>query len=218
MDKKRKLFLATGQSFTGTAFGSEEGDVISELVFNTSMAGYQEIISDPSYTDQAVVMTYPLIGNYGISDEDYESKSPSIGALVVREYNDDPSSWRSDETLDSVMKRYGIAGISGVDTRKLTRIIREIGSCKALLTDSVNDSSKAFENMKNTELRRDQVSRVTAGNVFTTDAIGGEEKHHVVAIDCGMKLNIVRELNAHGCKVTVIPYDTPVDKIEALKG
>ena len=212
----RKLILENGTEIPGYSFGAS-GNRILELVFNTSMVGYQEIISDPSYTDQAVVMTYPLIGNYGISDEDYESKSPSIGALVVREYNDDPSSWRSDETLDSVMKRYGIAGISGVDTRKLTRIIREIGSCKALLTDSVNDSSKTIENIKNTELRRDQVSRVTAGNVFTTDAIGGEEKHHVVAIDCGMKLNIVRELNAHGCKVTVIPYDTPVDKIEALK-
>ncbi len=212
----RKLILENGTEIPGYSFGAS-GDRILELVFNTSMVGYQEIISDPSYTDQAVVMTYPLIGNYGISDEDYESKSPSIGALVVREYNDDPSSWRSDETLDSVMKQYGIAGISGVDTRKLTRIIREIGSCKALLTDSVNDSSKAFETMKNTELRRDQVSRVTAGNVFTTDAIGDEEKHHVVAIDCGMKLNIVRELNAHGCKVTVIPYDIPVDKIEALK-
>ena len=212
----RKLILENGTEIPGYSFGAP-GERILELVFNTSMVGYQEIISDPSYTDQAVVMTYPLIGNYGMSNEDYESKSPSIGALVVREYNNDPSSWRSAETLDSVMKRYNIAGISGVDTRKLTRIIREIGSCKVILTDMVSDSKLSLETLQNTELARDQVPRVTAKESYISDACDKKSSHHVVAIDCGMKSNIVRELNAHGCKVTVIPYDTGADKIEELK-
>ena len=212
----RKLILENGTEIPGYSFGAG-GDRILELVFNTSMVGYQEIISDPSYTDQAVVMTYPLIGNYGMSNDDYESRSPSIGALIVREYNDEPSSWRSDETLDSVMKRFGIAGISGVDTRRLTRIIRETGSCKVLVTNMVNDSKLSLERLKNTELARDQVSRVTAKESYISDAYGGTTTHHVVAIDCGMKLNIVRELNAHGCKVTVVPFDVTASEIENLK-
>ncbi len=210
----RKLVLENGTEIPGYSFGTKE-DKLLELVFNTSMVGYQEIISDPSYTDQAVVMTYPLIGNYGMSNEDYESKKPSIGALIVREYNDEPSSWRSDETLGAVMERFGISGISGVDTRYLTRIIREIGSCKVLLTGPDKSKDEALEYIRNTELRRDQVSRVSVEKEYVSEA--GERVYHVVAIDCGMKLNIVRELNAHGCSVTVVPYDTKAEDIEALK-
>ena len=223
----RKLVLENGTEITGYSFGAA-GDKVLELVFNTSMVGYQEIISDPSYTDQAVVMTYPLIGNYGMSDEDYESKRPSIGALIVREYNDEPSSWRSDKTLGEVMEQFGIAGISGVDTRRLTRIIRETGSCKVLLTGSDKPLAEAVEYLKNTELRRDQVSRVSVKESYISEApddigsagagntAGNGRIFNVVAIDCGMKLNIVRELNAHGCRVTVVPYDTAAEDIEAL--
>lgn len=212
----RKLVLENGIEIPGYSFGAS-GDRILELVFNTSMVGYQEIISDPSYTDQAVVMTYPLIGNYGMSNDDYESRSPSIGALIVREYNDAPSSWRSNETLDSVMKRYNIAGISGVDTRRLTRIIRETGSCKVLVTNMVNDPKTSLETLKNTELPRDQVSRVTVKDSYISNVCYGDPVHHVVAIDCGMKSNIVRELNAHGCNVTVVPFDVTASEIENLK-
>ena len=226
----RKLVLENGTEIPGYSFGSKE-DKLLELVFNTSMVGYQEIISDPSYTDQAVVMTYPLIGNYGMSREDYESKRPSIGALIVREYNDEPSSWRSDETLGTVMERFGIAGICGVDTRRLTRIIRETGSCKVLLTGPDKSLDEAMEYLQNTDLRRDQVSRVSVRERYVSDAVnitdtdrspsnmktGEGKKFHVAAIDCGMKLNIVRELNAHGCKVTVVPFDTKAEDIEALK-
>ena len=211
----RKLVLENGTELLGYSFGAKE-DKLLELVFNTSMVGYQEIISDPSYTDQAVVMTYPLIGNYGMSDEDYESNRPSIGALIVREYNDEPSSWRSDGTLGEVMERFGIAGICGVDTRKLTRIIREIGSCKVLLTEPDKSSDEAIEYIKSTELRRDQVSRVSVSERYISES-ADENTLHVAAIDCGMKLNIVRELNAHGCKVTVVPFDTKAEEIEALK-
>ena len=210
----RKLILENGTEIPGYSFGAD-GDKVLELVFNTSMVGYQEILSDPSYTDQAVVMTYPLIGNYGMSNEDYESKTPSIGAMIVREYNDIPSSFRADETLDGVMKRYDIAGVYGVDTRKLTRIIREYGSCKVLITSADRDTEEALEYLKKTDLRHDAVSRVTTKEIYVSDV--KDAKFHVVAIDCGMKLNIVRELNRLGCRVTVVPFDTPAGDIMALK-
>jgi carbamoyl-phosphate synthase small subunit len=214
----RKLVLENGTQIPGYSFGAIE-DKVLELVFNTSMAGYQEIISDPSYNGQAVVMTYPLIGNYGVSNEDYESKEPSIGALIVREYNDEPSSFRCDETLDTVMKRYGIAGICGVDTRRLTRIIRNYGSCKVLLTSADRDDKEALEYLRSSELKKDSVSRVTTKKIYVSDADKKDltecsDAYHVVAIDCGMKLNIVRELNRRGCKVTVVPYDTSASVID----
>ena len=130
----RKLILEDGQQYAGFSFG-DTSDKVLEIVFNTSMAGYQEILSDPSYTDQAVVMTYPLIGNYGMADDDYETKTPTIGALIVHDYNDEPSNFRSTSTLNDVMCRCGIAGISGVDTRKLNRSIRDFGTRKVLITD-----------------------------------------------------------------------------------
>ncbi|MGN0444762.1 MAG: carbamoyl-phosphate synthase domain-containing protein [Acutalibacteraceae bacterium] len=128
----RKIILENGSEYYGTGFGSTE-DKVTELVFNTSMVGYQEILSDPSYTAQGIVMTYPLIGNYGMADDDYETKTPTADALIVREYNDEPSNFRSRETLGEVMLRYGISGVSGIDTRKLTREIRTYGTCKALI-------------------------------------------------------------------------------------
>ncbi|MCF0110818.1 MAG: carbamoyl phosphate synthase small subunit, partial [Erysipelotrichaceae bacterium] len=124
---KRKLVLANGTEFIGHGFGLEE-EVIAEIVFNTSMVGYQEIISDPSYTDQMICMTYPLIGNYGLIDDDYESKLTGPKALIVREYNDKPSNFRYTTTLREYFEDNHVAGLSHVDTRKLTRIIRDEGS------------------------------------------------------------------------------------------
>ena len=121
--------MKTGSEFYGYAFGADK-EAVNELVFNTSMAGYQEIISDPSYTDRMVCMTYPLIGNYGITDEDFETRVPTMGGLIVREYNDLPSNFRYTKTLSEVLDEYDIPGISGVDTRKITRIIRDEGSQK----------------------------------------------------------------------------------------
>ena len=185
--KNRKIILPDGQTFFGTSFGAEE-ETILELVFNTSMAGYQEILSDPSYTDQAVVMTYPLIGNYGMAAEDYESDAPSVGALIVRDYNDAPSHYRSEETLGSVMRRYGIAGITGVDTRRLNRSIRDRGS---------------------------PVARVGCKAAYQRG--NAEAKYHVVAVDCGMKKNILRSLVGKGCRITVVPWNTTAEDILALK-
>lgn len=118
MNFDRKLLLEDGEEFYGFGFGSREDRVV-EVVFNTSMAGYQEILSDPSYTDQAVVMTYPLIGNYGMAKDDYETDEPTLGAFLVREYNDEPSNFRCEKTLGQVMEQYHIPGIWGIDTRKL---------------------------------------------------------------------------------------------------
>ena len=129
----RKIVLENGREFCGYGFGADR-EQIGEIVFNTSMVGYQEILSDPSYTDQTVVMTYPLIGNYGTAEEDYETKFPTIGGMVVREYNDTPSNFRYTKTLSEVFEEHGIPGLSVVDTRRLVRMIRDEGSQKVLMT------------------------------------------------------------------------------------
>ena len=209
----RKIILEDGQEFFGTAFGAVQEKIL-EIVFNTSMVGYQEILSDPSYTDQAVVMTYPLIGNYGMAAEDYETEAPTIGALIVREYNDEPSNFRSVDTLGEVMKKYGICGICGVDTRKLNRSIRDFGSRKALLTDADTPLETGLERLGAYEMPRDAVKRVSCSAPWTAGA--DKAKYHVVAIDCGMKKNIVRSLVRRQCRVSVVPWNTPAETVEAL--
>ena len=224
MEKNRKLILEDGSVYEGYGFGDDSERVL-ELVFNTSMVGYQEIISDPSYTDQAVVMTYPLIGNYGINEEDYESQTPTIGGLVVREYNDDPSNFRCSHTLNEVMIKYEIVGICGVDTRQITRKLRDKGSMKAMITDIEVNNDEALGILNMVELSHNAVSRVTSKSIWKADMVSpisrpsllAERKLHVVAIDCGMKQNILRSLLGKGLKVTVVPYDTDVETIEALK-
>ena len=209
----RKIILEDGQEYYGHSFGSEEEQIL-EIVFNTSMEGYQEILSDPSYTGQAVVMTYPLIGNYGMAEDDYETETPTIGAFIVREYNDEPSNFRSKETLGDVMKRCGIAGIAGVDTRKLGRSIRDFGSRKALLTGVEMPLEEGLGKMKEYDLPKNAVSRVSCRE---KRQFGAEDAHfHVVAIDCGMKRNIVRSLTKRNCRVTTVPWNTPVSEIRAM--
>ena len=213
MDFDKKIILEDGQEYYGYSFGSTE-NAVCEIVFNTSMVGYQEILSDPSYTDQAVVMTYPLIGNYGMAQEDYETDTPTIGALIVREYNDEPSNFRSKKTLGQVMKTYNIPGVYGIDTRKLNRSIRDFGSRKALITDASTSLEEGLQLLKNTVLPRDAVSRVSCSQMRVFPAM--EEKYHIAAIDCGMKRNIIRSLNARGCKVTALPWNTSAESIESL--
>lgn len=213
MDYTGKIVLENGEEYYGFSFGSEE-EKVCEIVFNTSMAGYQEILSDPSYTYQAVVMTYPLIGNYGMAADDYETAVPSIGALIVHEVNDDPSNFRCEKTLDAVMKKFSIPGIYGPDTRKLTRFIRDNGSCKVLLTKADKDHEECMKILRKTDIPKDAVSRVSSKEISISCT--EKAKYHVVAIDCGMKRNIVRSFNKRGCKVTVVPYDTSAEAIEAL--
>ena len=210
----KKIVLEDGEEYLGYGFGSDK-EVICEIVFNTSMVGYQEIISDPSYTYQMVVMTYPLIGNYGITDEDYETKQPTIGGIIVREYNDLPSNFRYTKTLSEYLEENNIPGISGIDTRKLTRSIRDKGSRKVIITDINTSKKDALEKLKKYEMPKDAVSKVSCKKKWYSRT--SNYKYNVVAIDCGIKLNIIRSLNKRRCNVTIVPYNTTAKEIEKLK-
>ena len=209
----RKIILEDGEEYLGFGFGAN-ADRVLEIVFNTSPVGYQEILSDPSYTDQAVVMTYPLIGNYGMAADDYETETPTIGALVVREYNDEPSNFRAEKTLGEVMREYGIPGIAGVDTRKLNRSIRDHGSRKAILCSANVPLDEGLRILRKTALPKNAVSRVSCRAPYEVGEAGS--RFHVVAVDCGMKLNIVRSLVRRGCRVTVVPWNTTAGAILSL--
>ena len=176
----RKIVLEDGTEFYGRGFGSE-CERVCELVFNTAMLGYQEIISDPAYTYQAVVMTYPIIGNYGTCDDDFESKVPTIGGLVVREYNDVPSNFRTTKTLNEVMEDYNIPGIEGLDTRELTRHIRDNGTCKVLFTSIDTPKEKALEILGATEIPTNAVEVVSCKKRWYSRTANA--KYNVVAID-----------------------------------
>ncbi len=210
----RKIVTEDGCEYLGRGFGSK-CDKVCELVFNTSMVGYQEIVSDPSYTYQMVTMTYPLIGNYGIADEDFETKTPTIGGLIVREYNNKPSNIRNTKTLGELLEEYDIPGISEIDTRMLTRKIRDNGNCKVLITDKDTPHDKAMEILRTTDIPTDAVSKVSCKKKWYSRT--AHPKLNVVAVDCGVKLNIIRSLNKLGCNVTVVPYNTTAQEIEKLQ-
>ena len=210
----RKIVLENGQEFYGYGFGAK-AEGVSEIVFNTSMVGYQEIISDPSYTGQMVVMTYPLIGNYGMTDEDYESRIPTMGGLIVREYNDSPSNFRYTKTVGEVLEESGIPGIQGIDTRQLTRIIRREGSQKVLICEPYLDHESAMKKLAAAKLPRDTVARVSCKKRWYSRT--ASPRFHVVAVDCGIKLNIIRRLAERGCNVTVVPYNTTAEEVLALR-
>ncbi len=210
----KKIILENGKEFYGYGFGADK-TAINEIVFNTSMVGYQEIISDPSYTDQMVCMTYPLIGNYGVCDEDYETKVPTMGGLIVREYNDLPSNFRYTKTLSEVLDEYDIPGISGIDTRMLTRIIRDEGSQKVMICNADMPYNKALNMLLEYKIPTDMVSRVSCKKRWYSRT--PNHQYDVVAIDCGIKLNIVRKLNQKGCNVTVVPYNITAEEILALQ-
>ncbi len=210
----KKIILENGKEFYGYGFGADR-TAINELVFNTSMVGYQEIISDPSYTDQMVCMTYPLIGNYGMADDDYETRVPTMGGLIVREYNDLPSNFRYTKTLSEVLNEYDIPGISGVDTRMITRIIRSEGSQKVIICDADMPYDEAYKMLQDYVIPIDMVSRVSCKSRWYSRT--PNHKFDVVAIDCGIKLNIVRKLNEKGCNVTVVPFDTTAEEIMKLR-
>ena len=210
----KKIVLENGLEFYGYGFGADR-EAVNEIVFNTSMVGYQEIVSDPSYTDQMVVMTYPLIGNYGITDEDFETRIPTMGGLIVREYNALPSNFRYTKTLSEILEEYNIPAISGVDTRRITRIIRNEGCQRVIITDAGVSREEAMERLRNTPLKHDQVSRVTCRKRWFSRT--PNHKYDVVAVDCGIKYNIVRCLNAKSCNVTVVPCTSSVEEILAFQ-
>ena len=210
----KKIVLEDGEEYLGYGFGADK-EAICEIVFNTSVVGYQEIVSDPSYTYQMVVMTYPLIGNYGITDEDYETRVPTIGGLIVREYNDLPSNFRYTKTLSEYLEENDIPGIYGLDTRKLTRSIRDKGSRKVIITDAKTSKEEALKKLKKYSIPKDAVAKVSSKKKWYSRTANAE--FNIVAVDCGIKLNIIRSLNKRGCNVTVVPYNTPFKKIAELK-
>ena len=209
----KKLVLENGKEFPGYGFGSNR-TAVCELVFNTSMVGYQEIVSDPTYTDQIVVMTYPLMGNYGFADEDYESKFPSMGGMVVRECCDSPSNFRYTKTLNEAFEELDVPGISGVDTRMITRIIRNEGTQKAAIVDYDMPYEEVMELIRTTELRHNLLERVSCKKRWFSRT--PNHKWDVVAIDCGIKYSFIRQLNAKGCNVTIVPYNSTAEEIMAF--
>ena len=227
--KKAVLATEDGQVFEGLSFGSE-GETFGEIVFNTALTGYQEIITDPSYNGQIVVMTYPEIGNYGINSEDLESKTPVSKGLVVKEYWPLPSNWRSEESLSSYMKKHKIVGIQGIDTRQLTKQIRTKGAQKSLISTTDFDKQSLLQRVRKSPgiVGRDLVTEVSCkesyrwskGTENWTPATETKNKvkkrFNVVAYDFGIKTNILRRLTDLGCKLTVVPSHTDPNDILAL--
>ncbi len=213
MEFNRKLILEDGSEYYGFGFGSGK-DTVSEIVFNTSMAGYQEILSDPSYTDQAVVMSYPLIGNYGVNDEDFESRMISPSGLIVRDINDNPSNYRATRSVSDLLADSDVPGICGVDTRKLVRSIRDLGSRRVLITSASTSVESGLKTIRSTPVRNDAVKRCSSQKKWYSRT--SNPKFNVAAIDCGMKSNIVHMLNRNKCNVTILPYDTGAEEILSL--
>lgn len=212
-DYDRKIVLEDGREYYGYGFGAS-CDRVCELVFNTSMVGYQEIISDPANCYQAVVMTYPLIGNYGIADDDFERCVPVIGGLIVRDYNDHPSNFSYTRTLSEVMEESGVPGIYGFDTREITKSIRDNGSCKVLFTSADTPIESALEMIKTTEIPHDAVSKLSTRKRWYSRT--HNPRFNVVAIDCGVNLNAIKSLKDCGCNVTVVPWNTTAEEIDSI--
>jgi carbamoyl-phosphate synthase small subunit len=207
--KRAYLVLEDGQVFEGFRFGAS-GEAVGELVFTTGMCGYIETLTDPSYAGQIVMQTYPLIGNYGMMEEDFEGKC-AVRGYVVREWCDGPSNFRTQYDLDTFLKRQGVPGICGVDTRQLTRIIRERGVMNAAICDAVPADLSAVK----AYLVKDAVKSVTC-SALSVHPTAGEERFRVSLIDYGAKRNIIRELQKRGCTVTVLPASvTAAEVLEA---
>jgi carbamoyl-phosphate synthase small subunit len=208
---KAILALEDGTIFHGKSFGIE-GEVVGEIVFNTGMTGYQEVLTDPSYCGQIVTMTYPLIGNYGVNFDDIESSKPQVKGFIVRELCKTPSNWRSIESLDEYLKRNNIIGIEGIDTRALTRILREKGTMNGIIS---TDENFKFEDKKE-EIKayeiENSVYQVTAKEVIKYPGSG----FRVALIDYGIKQNIVRSLLKRDCEVYVFPAWTKAEDILAV--
>lgn len=209
---KRHLVLENGEIFEGTAFGSLENSV-GEVVFNTGMTGYQEILSDPSYCGQIVTFTYPLIGNYGINRDDFETITPFVKGLIVKELCQLPSNFRSTYTLDEYLKMKNIPGLAGIDTRKLTRLIRHHGALKGMFAGADEDPEDVLKKLKETTLATDQVRKVSTTKAYPSPGRG----KRIVLVDYGMKHGILRELNKRNCDVIVVPYNTTAEEVLQLK-
>lgn len=208
------LYLEDGTSFYGEGFGAE-GEITGEVVFNTSMTGYQEILTDPSYTGQIVTMTYPEIGNYGVNEEDVESDKIQASGFIVKSYNDNYSNHRATKSLGQYMKENKITGISGIDTRALTKKLRDQGSMNGIIStidfdiESLKKKLSKAPDMNGLNLAKE----VSTNETYKWNKLDNEKKYKVVAYDFGIKYNILRILESLGCDLTVVPWDTPAEKV-----
>jgi carbamoyl-phosphate synthase small subunit len=218
--KAAVLVLRDGRAFRGEALGAE-GEASGEVIFNTAMSGYQEILTDPSYRGQIVTMTYPLIGNYGCNDEDVESRRPWANGFIVKEASPYPSSWRGRISLDEYLRRHGIVGLQGIDTRALTRHLRDHGSQDGIISTADLDAARLHERVQALPLivGQDLVKDVTVAQPYGWSEGAWQlergytapppPRFKVVAYDAGIKLNILRQLRAAACEVVVVPAGTP---------
>ncbi|TDX52771.1 glutamine-hydrolyzing carbamoyl-phosphate synthase small subunit [Orenia marismortui] len=208
---KVRLILEDGTVFYGMSFGADR-EVSGEIVFNTSMTGYQEILTDPSYKGEIVTMTYPLIGNYGVNQGDVESYASHVNGFIVKEFCTEPSNWRKESTIKEYLKENDIVGITGIDTRALTKLLRTEGTMKGIITSEDLPESELIQKAKDAPglSGRDLVSEVTTKEIYTK---GKGKQYKVVLIDCGAKKNIVRSLVGRDCEVTVVPATTKAEEI-----
>lgn len=208
--KARYLILEDGTVFKGNAFGSEEG-TIGEVIFTTAMTGYQESISDPSNCGQILTFTYPMVGNYGVNPDDFESIEIGLSGVVIRELAKQPSNFRSTGTLSEFLEAKNVPGIEGIDTRKLTRIIRKHGSLKGKLTNAGEEVNvdQVVKELQTTEIKRNVVEQVSITRPYPSPGRG----KRVVLVDFGMKHGILRELNKRDCDIIVVPYNTSAKEI-----
>jgi carbamoyl-phosphate synthase small subunit len=209
-----KLVLEDGREFSGKALGAKQSS-FGEIVFNTGMTGYQEILSDPSYAGQIIALTYPEIGNYGCNKGDYESKGSYAKGLVIKNYSPIVSNYRAEESLDDFLKRHNISAIYGIDTRALTKHIRDKGAMRAVITSSQEASGSLLEQIKASEDMRglDLAARVTCNSAYT---VGQGNPIKIAALDFGIKTNILNRLLAHNCEVRVMPASSSFDEIMAI--
>jgi len=222
------LVLRDGRVFRGEALGAR-GEASGEVIFNTAMTGYQEILTDPSYRGQIVAMTYPLIGNYGVNEEDLESRRPWVNGFIVKECSPVASNFRAGMDLDGYLKRHGIVGIQGIDTRALTRHLRDHGAQDGIISSVEMAPTDLLARVGALPglIGRDLVAEVTADRPYAWDqglwALSGgyaappPPRFTVVAYDCGIKWNILRQLRSAGCDVTVVPASTPAEAVLAMK-
>lgn len=211
MNNEARLLLEDGTLFTGRSFGSDL-DTIGEVVFCTGMTGYQEMLTDPSAFGQIVMMTYPLIGSYGINRDDFQSIRPHISGLIVREYEEIPSNWRAQYTLSNFLMENGIPAISGIDTRQLTRIIRSQGTMNAVLSTTGEPLEALQQRLEHFRPPNDQVKRVSTSAVYHAPGEG----ERIVVVDFGAKRSLLRALTKRGCDVIVVPYHVTADEIRRL--
>ncbi len=215
-DASAYLLLEDGRRFSGRSLG-ERGTAIGEVVFNTSMTGYQEVLTDPSYAGQLVTMTYPLVGNYGVCDEDVESTGPQVAGFVVREAARAPSSWRGSETLGDYLSRHGVVGLEDVDTRALTLHIRDRGAMRGAVAPASTPRDRLLERILASP-RMEGLDLARAASTEETYVVpaAGPERHHVATLDLGVKASSLRLLAERGCRVTVLAATAAARDVLAL--